>query len=90
MDNVISAQELKRRGISAVDAALKKGPVHVIRRNQPSYVILSEEDYQRLTAFQGASERLWDRLLAEESRTSGRSASEINQQLTGERDSWER
>lgn len=42
MNNVISAQELKRRGIGAVDAALRDGPVHVIRRNRPSYVILSE------------------------------------------------
>ncbi|OOG20805.1 prevent-host-death protein, partial [Thioalkalivibrio denitrificans] len=27
MENVISAQEIKRRGISAVDRALEKGPV---------------------------------------------------------------
>lgn len=90
MENVISAQELKRRGISAVDAALKKGPVHVIRRNRPSYVILSEEEYQRLTAFQGAAERLWDRLLAEETRSGGRRASQIDKQINAERESWER
>lgn len=90
MENIISAQELKRRGISAVDAALKKGPVHVIRRNRPSYVILSEEEYQRLTAFQGAVERLWDRLLAEETRSGGRRASQIDKQINAERESWER
>lgn len=87
-DNVISAQELKRRGISAVDSALRKGPVHVIRRNRPSYVILSEEGYQRLVGHREASERLWDRLLAE--RPPGeRSAAAIHEQLDGERESWE-
>ena len=28
----ISAQEIKRRGISAVDEELKEGPVHVIKK----------------------------------------------------------
>jgi hypothetical protein len=27
----IAAQDIKRRGISAVDEALKEGPVHVIK-----------------------------------------------------------
>lgn len=29
--NSIPAQEIKRRGISAVDEALRQGPVHIIR-----------------------------------------------------------
>lgn len=89
MDNVISAQELKRRGISAVDTALHRGPVHVIRRNRPSYVILSEAQYQRLVGRQEASERLWDRLLAE-APAGERSAGEIDEQLDAERGAWER
>ena len=44
----IPAQEIKRRGISAVDAVLREGPVHVIKNNQPQYVVLSEERYQEL------------------------------------------
>ena len=39
MENTITANEIKRRGISAVDDALLKGPVHVIQRNRPRYVI---------------------------------------------------
>lgn len=48
--NSIPAQELKRRGIAAVDDLISKGDVHVIRNNQPQYVVLSEERYQELVA----------------------------------------
>lgn len=48
--NSIPAQELKRRGIAAVDDLIAKGDVHVIRNNQPQYVVLSEERYQELIA----------------------------------------
>ena len=44
----IPAREIKRRGISAVDRALKDGPVHVIKNDQPAYVILDEEHYHAL------------------------------------------
>ena len=46
--NSIPAQELKRRGIAAVDDLVAKGDLHVIRNNQPQYVVLSEERYQEL------------------------------------------
>ncbi len=46
--NAIAAQDIKRRGIDAIDEALEKGPVHVIRNNQPRYVVLSEERYREL------------------------------------------
>jgi PHD/YefM family antitoxin component YafN of YafNO toxin-antitoxin module len=48
--NAIPAQELKRRGIAAVDDIIDKGDVHVIRNNQPQYVVLSEARYQELVA----------------------------------------
>ncbi|MBN1363778.1 MAG: type II toxin-antitoxin system Phd/YefM family antitoxin [Syntrophaceae bacterium] len=44
----IAAQEIKRRGIGAVDEAISHGPVYVIRNNQPKYVILSEKDYESI------------------------------------------
>ncbi len=46
--NTVAAQEIKRKGISAVDEALKEGPVHIIKNNQPQYVILSESRYREL------------------------------------------
>jgi len=46
--NIVPAQEIKRRGIAAVDDLIAKGAVHVIRNNQPQYVVLSEARYQDL------------------------------------------
>ena len=43
--STVAAQEIKRRGISAVDSLLGQGPVHVIKNNQLSYVIMKEHDY---------------------------------------------
>lgn len=48
--NTIPAQELKRRGIAAVDDLIVSGDVHVIRNNRPEYVILSEARYAELVA----------------------------------------
>jgi PHD/YefM family antitoxin component YafN of YafNO toxin-antitoxin module len=46
----IPAQEIKRRGIAAVDELIATGDVHVIRNNRPEYVVLSEERYRELVA----------------------------------------
>ena len=46
--NTIPAGEIKRRGISAVDEAMKSGPVHVIKESRPQYVVMSEPDYQQM------------------------------------------
>lgn len=46
--HTIPAQEIKRRGIAAVDDLIETGDVHVIRNNQPQYVVVSEVRYQEL------------------------------------------
>jgi PHD/YefM family antitoxin component YafN of YafNO toxin-antitoxin module len=48
--NTIPAQEIKRRGIAAVDGLIANGDVHVIRNNRPEYVVLSEARYRELVA----------------------------------------
>jgi PHD/YefM family antitoxin component YafN of YafNO toxin-antitoxin module len=48
--NTIPAQDIKRRGLAAVDDVIDKGDVHVIRNNEPQYVVMSEERYQVLIA----------------------------------------
>ena len=48
--NTLPAQEIKRRGIAAVDAMITTGDVHVIRNNKPEYVVLTESRYQELVA----------------------------------------
>lgn len=89
MENTITAKEIKRRGISAVDEALQQGPVHVIQRNQPRYVILTEEDYQRMSNLPQARTALWNRLQGSTARA-GRSKTDIDQQINDERGSWDR
>ena len=44
----LSASEIKRRGIIAVEQLLPAGPVHIIKNNKLKFVILSEEDYENL------------------------------------------
>ncbi|MBI5936563.1 MAG: type II toxin-antitoxin system Phd/YefM family antitoxin [Betaproteobacteria bacterium] len=50
--NILPAQEIKRRGISAVDEALAQGPVHIVKNNRPQYVVLTEENYRELLELQ--------------------------------------
>ncbi len=53
--NTIAAQDIKRRGMKAVDEIIHEGPVHVIKNNKPQYVILSEELYDELIEEQSAA-----------------------------------
>lgn len=46
--NSLTAAELKRRGMAAIEDGLRHGPVHLMKRNKPSAVVLSEEDYAQL------------------------------------------
>ncbi len=46
--NIVPAQEIKRRGMAAVDEALSQGPVHIIKNNRLQYVVLTEERYSEL------------------------------------------
>jgi prevent-host-death family protein len=50
MDNILTVAEIKRRGMAAIEESLRRGPVHIVKRNKPSAVILSEEEYERLTS----------------------------------------
>jgi PHD/YefM family antitoxin component YafN of YafNO toxin-antitoxin module len=48
----IAAREIKRRGIQAVEDALKEGPVHIIKNDRPTFVVLDEEHYRELVEAQ--------------------------------------
>lgn len=59
----LSATEVKRRGVIALEEALKDGPVHIIKYNRPTCVVLSEEDYAKLIdRKQIDTKSLWDLL----------------------------
>ena len=46
--NTLTAAELKRRGMAAVEEGLRHGLVHLMKHNKPSAVVLSQEEYARL------------------------------------------
>jgi len=48
MNNLLTAAELKRRGMAAIEEGLLHGPVHIIKHNKPAAVVLSAADYQRM------------------------------------------
>jgi hypothetical protein len=50
MNNTLASAEIKRRGMAAIEEGLRHGPVHILKRNKPAAVVLSEEDYRRLVA----------------------------------------
>jgi len=52
MTNSVTAGELKRRGMAAIEEGLRRGPVHIVKRNRPAAVVLSEEEHLRLTGGQ--------------------------------------
>lgn len=46
--SVMAVQEIKRRGMTAVDEMLENGPVHLIKNNKAKYVVMHESSYQEL------------------------------------------
>lgn len=46
--NTITVAEIKRSGFTALDAALQRGPVQLMKRNRPGAVLLRPEDYERM------------------------------------------
>ena len=50
MNNTLSIAEIKRRGMAAIEAGLRKGPVHIVKRNKVAAIVLSEDEYHRLTS----------------------------------------
>lgn len=47
--NSVTVAEIKRRGMAAIEDGLRQGPLHILKRNRPAAVVLSEAEYQRLT-----------------------------------------
>jgi PHD/YefM family antitoxin component YafN of YafNO toxin-antitoxin module len=45
---IVSAGEIKRRGLGSLDELLADGPVYVIRNGKPRYIVLLEDDYAEL------------------------------------------
>jgi hypothetical protein len=88
MLNVLTIAEIKRRGIAAIEDGLRKGPLHILKRNRAAAVVLSEADYQRLIAGQAApatGRSAVDWLLAQPA-SGARTQDAIDRDLHDERD----
>lgn len=89
--NTLTAAELKRRGMAALEDGLRRGPVHLMKHNKPSAVVLTEEDYARLTqgkagaAPVGMSAVQW---LLSQSATGTKRKAQIDKALREERAGW--
>lgn len=85
----LSASELKRRGIIAVEQMLPGGPVHIIKNNQLKFVVLSEEDYQNLLQMGKSKKALGLSQMLEKPSTGTMTPHSINQRIKKMRDEWE-
>lgn len=89
--NTLPASEIKRRGVVAFEEQLKFGPVHVIKSNVPSYVVITEEDYRGLVALKekrGKPRSLLFKILSKPA-TGKLTKSAINKEIKQIRDEWE-
>jgi PHD/YefM family antitoxin component YafN of YafNO toxin-antitoxin module len=89
--NTLSAAELKRRGMAAIEDRLRHGPVHLLKHNKPSAVVLSEDEYARLAkrsrgeAPAGMTALQW---LLNQPRRGTKSKAQIDKELREERNDW--
>ncbi len=86
--NTLPVAELKRRGMAAIEDGLRHGPVHILKRNRPVAVVLSEDAYQQLAqgkvvAASGMTAVQW---LLTQRATSKRSKAKIDADLKSGRD----
>ena len=51
--NTLTAAELKRRGMAAIEERLRRGPVHLVKRNKAAAVVLTEKQYAELSMGKG-------------------------------------
>jgi PHD/YefM family antitoxin component YafN of YafNO toxin-antitoxin module len=87
--NTLTVAELKRRGMAAIEDGLRRGgPVHIVKRNKPAAVVISEDEYQRLAfgkaaAANGLTAMQW---LLSQPVAGKRSKAQIDAALKDERD----
>jgi hypothetical protein len=87
----LSASEIKRRGIVAVEELLSQGPVHILKSSRTACVAMSEEEFLRLTSSRarGGQTSAWDILLAPPRKGKAKRR-EVEARIRAERDAWNR
>ncbi len=89
--NSLTVAELKRRGMAAIEDGLRYGPVHIVKRNRPAAVVISELEYQRLTQGKAATPAGMSAIqwLLEQSNSAGHTKDTLDRELRTERDAWD-
>lgn len=90
--NTLTAAELKRRGMAAIEEGLRRGPIHIVKRNRPTAVVLSEDEYARLAQDKavtpaGMTALQW---LLRHPGTKARKKADIDTALRRERIAWQK
>jgi len=88
--NTLTAAELKRRGMAAIEEGLRRGPVHLMKRNKSSAIVVSAEHYARLSRGnavkpEGMTAVQW---LLHQPSTGTKRKGQIDKVLRAERDDW--
>jgi PHD/YefM family antitoxin component YafN of YafNO toxin-antitoxin module len=89
--NTLTAAELKRRGIAAIEERLRRGPVHLVKRNRAAAVVLTEQQYAALlqdkpgAAQPGMTAIQW---LLSQPVTGKKPKRQLDRELHAERESW--
>lgn len=88
--NSLTAAELKRRGMAAIEESLRRGPVQLVKRNKAAAVVLSADDYARLSLAQhrkahGMTAVQW---LLTKSAMGNKGKKQLDASLRKERASW--
>ena len=86
--NIITANEIKRFGVAALEKQIESGPVHVFKHNRPLFVVISENDYQAmLQRNHNKSSGLLSMLKKGEA--GNRTREDIDSYLQNERNDWD-
>ena len=89
--NTLTAAELKRRGMAAIEERLRRGPVHLLKRNKAAAVVLTEEQYEQLAqgghdvVVPGMSAIQW---LLSQPVIGTKSRRRLDRELRSERETW--
>lgn len=90
--NIVTAAELKRRGFAALEESLVHGPVHLIKHNRQSAVVLREADYSALSASASpadiSSDRAWRVFTDRTIEPAGLNAAQMADRLAELGDDW--
>ena len=91
--NIVTVAQIKRSGFAVLEEALTRGPVHLMKRNRPSAVLLRPADYDALVqqaqrnSPPGGNTGL-AMLLAQEPADAGLDATEMQARLDSWREGW--